>query len=137
VPASCRLQRTNVVMLKLLAISRNAIVVICGVTLFQESVSPIQARLHVGYMSVTARGLPRVGYMSVTWRAACFESVTCRLVTAHLPIVFAGGRVQYFPLLFCGLQLLAAQGCWPLRRHVIRECSRVAMAYQSGAMGSS
>lgn len=40
------IQRTNVVMLKLLAISRNAMVVFSGIMLFDESVSSIQA---VGY----------------------------------------------------------------------------------------
>jgi len=40
------IQRTNVVMLKLLAISRNSMVVFCGIMLFQESVSAVQA---VGY----------------------------------------------------------------------------------------
>ncbi|KAL1526538.1 hypothetical protein AB1Y20_015247 [Prymnesium parvum] len=37
------IQRTNVVMLKLLAISRNAMVVFCGIVFFEESVSLIQA----------------------------------------------------------------------------------------------
>jgi drug/metabolite transporter (DMT)-like permease len=36
------IQRTDIVMLKLLAISRNALVVVCGVTVFGEETSPLQ-----------------------------------------------------------------------------------------------
>ena len=40
------IKRTSVVMLKLLAISRNALVVLAGIMLFAEHVSPIQ---FIGY----------------------------------------------------------------------------------------
>ena len=63
------IKRTNVVMLKLLAISRNALVVILGVVIFNEHVSQLQL---VGY-SISLGFFVLYNYLQVTGGDACLS----------------------------------------------------------------